>query len=79
MNDCLIVVAFLVSCTIYFWSAYLAVCYFSDTYKYISRLVFYIAILCPLWNCYFALKFLIPYLKTLHLREWLKHNFSFKE
>lgn len=79
MNDFLVVVAFIVPFAIYFWSAWLAICYFSDTYKYVSRLVFYIAILCPLWNCYFALKYIIPILKMFKPKEWLKRNFSFKK
>lgn len=80
MMDFLIVVSVFVPAALYFLSAMLAVCYFTNTYRYASsRLVFYIAILCPLWNCYFAFKFLVPHIKTFNLREWLKHNFSFKE
>lgn len=79
MMDFLIVVSVLVPFALYFWSAMLAVCYFSDTYIRTDRLVFYIAILCPLWNCYFAYKFLVPYLKAFKPKEWLRRNFSFKE
>lgn len=79
MSNFLIVVAIVVPLCLYFWSALLAICYFSDTYHGVSRLVFYIAILCPLWNCYFAFKVLGPYLKTFKPKEWLRHNFSFKK
>lgn len=79
MMDFLIVVSVFVTAALYFLSALFAVCYFSDTYRGISRLVFYIAILCPLWNCYFALKLINPNLKTFKPKEWLKRNFSFKK
>lgn len=79
MNDCLLIIIVYAPLIIYGVCGCLAVCYFDANYKRIDRLVFYIAVLCPLWNCYFALKFLIPYLKTLNLREWLKCNFSFKK